>query len=191
MSEETIEDKIKKCTDAHGCRVCKHFIRVNYGGIENVSHRQGFCVFGNFEGDYSLYYSRTANDCVGYVFSRPHEEITIAETNLSQQMREFEHRCEDKRTSEYKQIEPMFDETRKYIQAMGHKGFAQIAAMREVKITANRYYREKNRDDFFKVYNMVTLKKSDYLKFVARVAIKVHDEFCDCDKLVYTGDSNV
>lgn len=185
-ADNSIEDKIKTCP-AHGCRVCKHFIRVNYDGIENVSHRQGFCILGGLEGDYSLYVSKTAKDCCGYIFSESHEKITIAETDLSKQMSEFEHRCEDKRTSDYKQIEPMFEETRKYIQSMGHKGFAAIAAMREVCITANRYYREKNKDDFLRVYNMVNLKKSDYLKFVARVAVKVHDEFCDCDNLVYTG----
>lgn len=191
MSDETIEDKIKKCTDTHGCRVCKHFIRVNYDGIENVSHRQGFCVLGGLEGNYGLYYSKTAKDCCGYIFSKPHEIITTSETNLSKQMSEFEHRCEDKRTNDYKLIEPLFEETRKYIQAMGHKGIAQIAAMNEVRITANRYYREKNQNDFLEVYRMVSLKKSDYLKFVARVALKIHDEFCDCDKLVYTGDNHV
>ena len=186
---ESIEQKIKICTDAHGCRVCKHFIRVNYDDIKNVSHRQGFCIFGNFEGDYSLRYSKTASDCIGFLFSEKHNHITIAEQNLSKQMQNFERSCEDKRTTEYKQIAPMFEETRNYIQSIGHKGFAQLAAMNEVKITANKYYREQHREEILAVYRMVSLKKADYLKFLARISLQIHNEYCNCDKLVYIGDT--
>lgn len=60
--------------------------------------------------------------------------------------------------------------------------------MREVEVTAHKYYRDVHSDGYLKVYHMVTLRKADYNKFLAKIATLVHDEFCKCDKIEYTGD---
>lgn len=125
---------------------------------------------------------------MGFLFSEEHQKITDAETNLTKMMSEFEHRCDDKRTSEYKRIEPMLDETRKYIQSVEHKGLSMIAAMRETKITANKYYRKEHEKEILEIFRMVKIKKTDYLKFLAKVSLQIHNEYCDCDRLDYIGD---
>lgn len=61
-------------------------------------------------------------------------------------------------------------------------------AMREVEVTALKYYREENTDKYLECYKMVTLKKADYLKFVAKISVQLHDKFCDCDKLEFKED---
>jgi len=53
---EDIEGKLKQL-DANKCRSCTHFIRVNTEAVSKVTGRQGFCLYGQFEGDYSLYIS--------------------------------------------------------------------------------------------------------------------------------------
>lgn len=187
---EDIETKLKAIEGRNFCRACHHFIRVNNETVQNVMHRQGFCVLGGLVGDYGLYYSRSASECMGFLLDNTHYDIAMAEQALSDGERDFSHSVNDKRSTNYKKIAPLVEETRKYIASVKKEnvGHGTIMAMREVEVTALKYYREVNQKKYFEVYNMVTLKKSDYLKFVAKISVQLHDKFCDCDKLEFKED---
>ena len=126
-------------------RSCKHFIRVNFDSPRNVMHRQGFCILGQLEGNYGLYYSSSGcTTCMGYVFSKEHNEIAVAEQHLSENEKEFCHSIRDKRSKNYKLIEPLLKETQEYIKNVKseHAGLAYMLSMREVEVTAHKYFRE-------------------------------------------------
>ena len=185
--EKTIEEKIKSIARYNACRSCKHFIRVNFEGVKNVVHRQGFCLLGGLEGDYGLCVSRSAAECMGFVFDENHFNITTAEQSLKEAQEKFCESIRDKRSRNYKLIEPMMEATTKYIEDVKakHVGYASMLAMHDVEITARKYYRENHSDEYMKVYNMVNLRKADYLKFLAKMSVAIHDEFCKCDKIEF------
>ncbi len=186
---ETIESKIKDMSKYNGCRACKHFIRVNFESPMNVMHRQGFCILGQLEGDYHLYYSSGGGTtCMGYVFSQYHNDIDIAERQLNENEKEFCHSIRDKRSKNYKLIEPLIAETQEYIKKVKteHMGLGYMLSMREVEVTAHKYFRDTHSEEYLKVYQMVTLRKADYNKFLAKIAVKIHGEFCTCNKIEYT-----
>ena len=187
------EQKLKELADRAYCRNCLHYIRVNYDTIDNVVNRQGFCLIGRCEGDFSLYMSCSCSECVGYILSDDHYKITLAEKELEQRCKEFADSCDDKRTTNYKLIEPMRAETQKYIESVAqkHKGLAYIMSMREVETTARKYFKEAHKDEYWNVYKMVDLKKSDYLKFIARMILKLHDEFCECGGIEFKDEVGV
>ena len=184
---EDLETKLKAIEGRRYCRACHHFIRVNYDTVQNVMHRQGFCILGELEGNYSLYYSCSASECMGFVFDQKHYDIAMAEQALSEGEREFSHSVNDKRSANYKKVAPLIEETRKYIASVKKEnvGLGTIMAMREVEVTAHKYYREANTDKYLECYKMVSLKKSEYLRFVAKVSVQLHDEFCKCDKIEF------
>jgi hypothetical protein len=183
---ETIETKLKTIVPPYNaCRSCEHFIRVNFEGPKNVMHRQGFCILGGLEGDYGLYYSRSAADCMGFVFSENHAKIASAEETLNENEKEFCRSIRDKRSKNYKLIEPLLAATAKYIDEVKtkHVGYASMLAMHDVEITAHKYYRENHQDEYMNVYNMVDFRKPVYLKFLAKISVQIHNEFCKCDKI--------
>lgn len=185
MPDQTIEQKIKDLADRAYCRNCLHYIRVNYDSINNVVNRQGFCLLGRCEGDFSLYVSCGCSECMGYVLSKEHYDITFAEKKIDRESEAFAESCEDKRTANYKVIEPLRAETRKYIEAVAQKQrcLANIMTMREIRTTAMRYFREAHKEDYLAVYRMVDLKKSDYLRYIAKITVSLHDKFCECGRI--------
>ena len=187
MTEETTETKLKAIEGRNFCRACKHFIRVNNDTVQNVMHRQGFCILGRLECDYSLYVSCSAAECMGFLFDQNHYDISMAEQALSDGEKDFSYSVNDKRSTNYKKIAPLIEETRKYIASVKKEnvGLGTIMAMREAEVTARKYYREVNSDKYLECYKMVTLKKSDYLRFVARISVQLHDAFCNCDKIEF------
>ena len=190
MTEKTIEEKLKEIRPYNHCRSCGHFIRVNFEGPKNVMHRQGFCMVGRLCGDFSLYYSASETECMAYFLLKEHAEIEIAETTLSESEKEFVRSTEDKRSKNYKTIEPLLNETREFIQKTQkeHAGLAMMMALREVETTAHKWYQENHNDEYMRVYKMVSLKKNDYAKYLAKITMLLHDEFCKCDKIKYTVD---
>ena len=124
---------------------------------------------------------------MGYVLSKEHYDITFAEKKIDRECEAFAESCEDKRTANYKLIEPLRAETRKYIEtvAQKHKGLANIMTMREIRTTAMRYFQEAHKEDYLAIYRMVNLKKSDYLRYIAKITVSLHDEFCDCGKIEF------
>lgn len=187
MTQESIEEKLKQIEGRNYCRACEHFIRVNFDTYKNVVHRQGFCILGRLEGDYSLYVSCSASECMGFLFSQKHHDIQMAEQKLSDEDKEFGRSVSDKRSKNYKLIEPLIKDTQKYIEDMKvkHVGLAYVMEMREVEITAHKYFYETRSDNYRDVFNMVSLRKSDYCKFLAKISVKIHDEFCKCDKIEF------
>jgi hypothetical protein len=187
MTEPTIEEKIKAIAHYNACRVCQHFIRVNFEGARNVYHRQGFCILGQLEGNYGLYHSCSATECMGYILSQEHANIALAEESLNEREKEFVRSTQDKRSKNYKLIEPLMAKTEEFIQQAQQKnaGLASMMAMRKVETTAHEWFRENHGAEFISVYKMVTLRKSDYNKFLAKVALLIHDEFCKCDKIEF------
>lgn len=185
--DELIETKIKNIEGRNFCRACHHFIRVNNETVQNVMHRQGFCILGQLEGNYSLYYSCSASECVGFLLDNAHYDIAMAEQKLSEDEKAFAHLVNDKRSSNFKRIAPLVEETRKYIESVKSKnvGLGTIMAMREAEVTALKYFRENNQERYLDVYKMVNLRKAEYLRFVAKISVQIHDEFCKCDKIEY------
>ncbi|MDD3961302.1 MAG: hypothetical protein PHT77_05520 [Bacteroidales bacterium] len=185
--EQTIEEKLKAIKPYNNCRSCKHFIRVNFETAQNVMHRQGFCLLGALAGDYGLYYSRSVTDCMGFVFDETHYKIALAETTLEENKKAFCNSIKDRRSKNYKLIEPLMEATTKYIEEVRskHAGYASMLAMRDVEVTAHKYYRDNHADEYVEVYKMVTLRKADYTKFLAKIAVQIHDEFCKCDHIEF------
>jgi hypothetical protein len=184
---EPFDEILKKC-DYNRCKVCTHFKRVNAATYDNVTNRRGFCILGGLDGDYSLYISTSsAKDCMGFIFDENHYKITLAERNLSEEMDTFSKSLDDKRTANYKLIEPLLKSTEEFMKTTKHP-IAWMAAINQVRIIGNQYFRENHQEDFAKVYNMVTLKQADYNKFLAKISVEIHNRFCDCDKIEYNGD---
>jgi hypothetical protein len=192
MTEPTIEEKIKAIAKYNRCRVCLHFIRVNFEGLRNVYHRQGFCVLGQLEGNYGLYYSCSGAECMGYIISAEHSKIALAEETLKETEKKFVESTTDKRSKNYKLIEPLMQKTEEFIQKTQGKspGLAAMIAMRKTETTAHEWFRENNQQGFIDAYNMVSLRKSDYAKFLAKIAVEIHDEFCKCDKIEFNADGS-
>lgn len=178
----TIEDKIKEL-DAASCRKCKHFIRVNFEGSNNVSKRPGFCILGQLEGDFGLYVSSNiAKECMGYVFDQHTHAIAAAEKQLSTDLNQFIHDLEDGRTFTHKLAEPLRTAQKDYIKAFhgSPDGMAGMMAMQTLRSEAVDHFRKLNARRCIVVYQMVTLRKSDYHKFLAQLTGALHDKFCDC-----------
>ena len=187
----TPEETLKEIPVTKHCRNCLHFLRVNFEEVRNVMNRQGFCILGNLKGDYGLYVSFSCVDCMGYIFSQEHDEIHRAEQALKENERVFCESIRDRRSKNYKLIEPLIKETQEYINKVRteHVGYASMLAMREVEITAHKFYRENNKDEYMRVYKMVSLRKPDYNKFLAKISVAIHDEFCKCDHMCYNPEA--
>ncbi|MDD3019812.1 MAG: hypothetical protein PHX61_02375 [Alphaproteobacteria bacterium] len=168
------------------------FIRVNFEGPRNVYRRQGFCMLGQLEGDYGLYYSCSSAECMGYIVSAEHSKIALAEETLNEMEKKFVESTTDKRSKNYKLIEPLMQKTEEFIQKTQEKspGLAAMMAMRKTETTAHEWFRENNQQGFIDAYNMVSLRKSDYSKFLAKIAVAIHDEFCKCDKIEFNADGS-
>ncbi|VVB61698.1 Uncharacterised protein [uncultured archaeon] len=94
---------------------------------------------------------------------------------------------EDKRCKNYKDIKPLLEAHAEYFEKTQNKfkGVAWMDAHMAIRIVGCEHFWEMNQERFRAVYNMVSLKKSDYSKFVAKLSIEVHDQFCKCDKLQF------
>lgn len=178
-----IEDKIKEL-NALKCRVCKHFIRVNFEGYHNVPNRQGFCILGQLEGDFGLYVSSSiSKECMGYVFDKHTCAIAEAEKQLSTDLNQFIHDLEDGRTSTHKLSEPLRIAQKNYIKAFhgSPDGTAGFMAMQILRKEGVDHFRKLHEDRYMNIYRMVSLQKTDYNKFLAQLTHALHDELCVCE----------
>lgn len=178
--------EIKPCN----CRACHHFHRVNFEGVKNVSVRQGFCILGMLEGDYSLFVSSSqSKECEGFLFSERNSQISKAEDELKEGLKEFQNSVQDKRTRNYKLLEPLLKKHESFFKACQNSpGMAHHLATIKINVIAAEMYRDLNKDKFLEVYNMVSLRKTEYRKFLAQVAVEIHDRFCDCHSIEFTPD---
>lgn len=172
------------------CRMCHHFQRVNFDDYRNVTNRQGFCILGQLEGSYGLYVSNSRSyDCMGYLFCDEHANITRAENGLSNDMDDFLHSIEDKRTKNCKLIQPVIDaQTEFFKQDDKYDGPAWLMALQELRRFGGEYFIKINKERYQEVYHMVSLRKTDYNKFLAQVSVEIHNRFCDCDCTEAKGD---
>jgi len=180
MSE--IEERIR-ALPGNACRVCAHFIRVNSNDLHNVMNRQGFCILGRLEGDWGLYVSASVStSCKGFVYSEENARIHDAERQLSDELHEFTHSLYDKRTANYKAVKPLLAAHKEFANSI-NKGASRMESDLAIRKFASEHFENMHRERFWEVYHMVSLKKSHYLRFLARVSVQVHDEFCECGKI--------
>lgn len=188
MNETKIEAKIKALAP-NPCRGCAHFIRVNFDGYYNVTNRQGFCILGQLEGDWGLYVSSSISvTCAGFVFSEENARIHAAERQLSDDLHDFVHSLYDKRTANHKAVKPLIDAHKEFFESIEKQrkersDIAWLAADQKVREFANKHFEKVNAERYRDIYHMVSLKRAHYMRFLAQVSVKVHDHFCDCDKL--------
>lgn len=176
-------NEIKHCA----CRACHHFHRVNHDGMKNVSCRQGFCMLGMLEGNYSLYISSSqSKECEGFLFDERNFQISKAEDELGEGLKEFQNSVRDKRTRNYKLLEPLLKKHEAFFQACQKSpGIANFLAAQKIQVLASEMYRDLNKDKYLNVYIMVSLRKADYRKFLAQVSVEIHDRFCDCHSIEF------
>lgn len=170
------------------CRICRHFIRVNDDSYRNVVNRQGFCLLGCLEGDYSLRVSSSVgNKCMGFIFDERNYQITKAERDLDHEWNEYLQSLHDHRSRNYKDLKPVIEAQKDfYEKAAGLKGgMAFMLQDMKTRGIGCDVFRENHKEQFKEVYNMVSLGKRDYLKFIARVSIEIHDRFCNCDAIAF------
>ena len=180
MSE--IEEKIQALA-GNACRVCAHFIRVNFDGVYNVTNRQGFCILGQLEGDWGLYVSSSISSrCKGFVYSEKNAKIHEAERQLSDDMREFTHSLYDKHTANYKAVKHLLAAHKEFANSI-NKGTSRMESDIAIRKFASEHFKNMHQERFWKVYHMVSLKKPHYTRFLAKVSVQVHDEFCECGKI--------
>ena len=173
----------KHCT----CRACHHFHRVNFDGVKNVSNRQGFCILGMLEGDYTLFISSSlSKECTGFLFSERNFQISKAEDELKGDLKEFQNSVKDRRTRNYQLLKPLLKQHEAFFQACQKSpGMANFLADQKIQILAAELFRDLHKDKFLEVYKMVQLKKADYRKFLAQVSVEIHDRFCDCHSIEF------
>lgn len=187
MAENSIQDRIK-ALPSNSCRICEHYQRVNFDGIRNVMNRQGFCILGQLEGDYGLYVSNSiSKECMGFILSELNLAIQEAEHKLDREESDYIYSLDDKRTANYKEIKPLLNTFQDFVEIseMKSKGLASLLAHQHIRKIACEHFREINRERFIELYDMVFIKKSDYTKFLAKISINIHNEFCKCDKLEF------
>lgn len=186
MPEPTeIEAKIQSLK-ASACRGCAHFMRVNFDNVYNVTNRQGFCILGMLEGDWSLYVSCSISTrCAGFVFSAENTKIHEAERQLSDDLHEFTHSLYDKRTANYKAIKPLIAAHKEFAEniSKGQSDVAQMMSDLQIRKFGSEYFERLHHERYWEVYHMVSLKKTHYMRFLAGVSMQIHDKFCDCDKI--------
>jgi hypothetical protein len=179
-----IEEKIEALAP-NRCRGCAHFIRVNFETYYNVTNRQGFCLLGQLEGDWGLYVSTSgSHNCAGFIFSEETAKIHAAERELSDDLHDFLHTLQDKRTANYKAIKPLIAARKKFFESVekARGGIAWMLADHEIRQLGVEHFNAANEERFKEVYHMVSLKKVHYMRFLAGVSVQVHDWFCDCGK---------
>lgn len=182
-----LEERLKNLP-VNRCRACEHFVRVNFDGYENVMNRQGFCLLGQLDGEYSLYVSTSrSGDCMGFILSEKNLTITEAEHQLNRDVNDYISRLGDKRTADYKEIEPLLKAHQKFIESTEnkYKGLAWMHAEMAIREVGCKHFRELNTERYKDIYHMVSLRKADYSKFLAKLSIEIHDQFCKCQKIEF------
>ena len=193
QQEPTIEERIKQIKGHNQCRICKHFIRLNFEETMRVYHRQGFCMLGQLEGDFGVYVSCSVGaNCMGFVYSEDHYKIQMAEQNIREEMEAFCKSCEDKRTSNYKLIEPLMEAHKEFFKDAQKQpaGIAGLYASRKAHQIAREWFEKNHEEEYLRIRNMVNLRKSDYSKFLAKITVQIHDQFCSCDKIEFNPEGN-
>lgn len=188
--ENTIEDKIKSLGYNY-CRACHHFIRVNFDNYRNVYNRQGFCILGELKGDYGLYIScSSSKECMGFIISDKNYQITKSEKELSTDCDEYLHSLNDKRTKNYQEILPLLQAHEDFFKRAKDmkSGMAWLMADKKIRSVGYEHFYEGNIKRYKEIYDMVKLKRSDYLKFLAKLSVEMHDKFCSCNKIDYRGE---
>jgi len=183
MSE--IEEKIQSLK-GNACRGCAHFIRVNFDSLYNVTNRQGFCILGQLEGDWGLYVSCSISvKCKGFVYSEENTRIHEAERQLSDDLYEFIHSLHDRRTANFKAIKPFIAANKEFAKTIneGQSNISRMVSDFEIRKLGGEYFKKLHEEQYWEVYRMVSLKKPHYLRFLAKVSVQVHDEFCECGKI--------
>lgn len=186
QEDETLLEQLNEIKHCN-CRDCHHFYRVNFEGVKNVGNRKGFCILGMLEGDYTLFVSSNqSKECEGFLLNVKNSQITKAEKELNEGIKEFQNSVHDKRTRNYKLLEPLLKKHESFFLACQKSpGSSHFLANQKTKVLAAEMYRDLNKDRFFEVYNMVNLKNADYRKFLALVAVVIHDKFCDCHSIEF------
>lgn len=182
---KTLEERLNTLPP-NNCRVCEHYIRVNFEGYKNVMNRLGFCLLGQLDGEYSLYLSTSVSKtCMAFILSEKNLAITEAEHQLDKEADTYLETLRDKRTKNYKDIEPLVNACQGFLESTegAPKGLAWMQAEMKTRTIACEHFRKMNKERFKEIYDMVTLTKSDYSKFLAMLSIEIHDRFCKCDKI--------
>jgi hypothetical protein len=191
IADSQIKDELKKMPN-NGCRICKNFVRVNQDHFKNVVNRRGFCLLGRLEGDYSLYTNggNVDDECMGYVPDQLIYNIFKAEQDLSNDENNFVSTLGDRRSKNYKLIKPVIDGYENiYKQGRtDHFGINFLWDLNKERMVGREWFYSKNIERYKEVYEMVSIKQTDYNKFISKVSVEIHKWFCDCDCVEFKDD---
>jgi len=140
---------------------------------------------GQLEGDWGLYVSTSGSiTCAGFIFSEANTKIHEAERQLSDDIKKFLRSLSDKRTANYKVIEPLIEAHRDFFESVQHErgGIAWLAAQQKIRELGVEHFEKVNTERYREVYHTVSLKRTHYMRFLAGVSMQIHDRFCDCGK---------
>lgn len=168
------------------CKNCQNFILFNRkGGARKVLNRRGFCLYGEFSGNYSLYISSSAaKDCKGYLYNSQMNYIMELKDELMQDLSNLLYAIADKRTKEYRDIKPILDGIAEYQKLKRAKrGFHYLAAWKIEEKVAIQYHFEKNKEKYVHLHELVKYTEHTYNKFLAELTVQIHDRFCNCNKI--------
>jgi hypothetical protein len=166
------------------CRKCMNYFRVREKTWEVLSP-QGFCIYGQLEGDFSLYYSTSrSNNCAAFILSEYNNETTKMESELNKKIDTFEYNTHDKRTKEYKLLE------NKLIRAKDLKVFKEFKnqegpgsrwiLMRmnnKIQKALKEMLRDIYEDDYKKLQSRKYLSKVQYLRILADLNSEFYNKY--------------
>lgn len=156
----------------HSCRECSNFHRVedrNGEGRVGV-FVQGFCILGQLQADFSLYYSTSASRQCG-AFSRSEYNATThdLERKLSKGMDDFKIKLMDRRTKECKAFEkccPDEDTLKTFTGADENTRFHLLHLNEKLRETFKTMYLRIHDDEFMTLWKRHRLYRPKYYEIV-------------------------
>jgi len=124
---------------------------------------------------------------MGFILNENNLAITEAECQLNRDVDKYLETLRDKRTTNYKEIEPLLKDHQVFLEKTENKpqGLAWLHAEMQIRKVGCEHFRELNEKRYRDIYNMTLLRKADYSKFLAKLSIEIHDQFCKCQKLEF------
>lgn len=145
------------------CRTCKFFIRVYEKKFHDYYYKRGFCLYGQGEGDFSLYISSTiAYDCELYQEDEEAKKIYEVETKLRDEWVDIKWKIHDGRTKVGKEFKKFKEQYKP-----NESGFFGILRpqMDFLKMLYQRFY-EKHKEEFEFLNESCKMTKEGYMALI-------------------------
>jgi hypothetical protein len=162
--------------EKRSCRMCENFIRVREDGDFKKIWRRGFCIYGQLQGDFSLYVSsRFAAKCEAFLLSDYNYETTQKEHELNRKWAKFSERVYDRRTREYKAVKQFITKIQESLldyldltKAMKF-GWVGLKKYQEAMQLAYEYFVQANKEEFEWLWKRRAIPIKEYYRIIGVV----------------------